>query len=159
MIFVTVGTHTDGFERLVAWMNDLAADRAESVVMQVGHTDRKPEHAAWFEFEDVQKILALTERADVVVGHGGAGTILTTVRTGTPIVCVPRLAAHGESYDDHQLELATRLASRGTVTVATTKDELRDALSRPREDIDVALPADLISHLDDRLAALEEEVS
>jgi UDP-N-acetylglucosamine transferase subunit ALG13 len=68
--------------------------------------------------------------ASVVVGHAGAGTILTTLAHGTPLVVMPRRAAHGEHLDDHQLELAGQLDGRDGVFVAEGPDELESALER-----------------------------
>jgi len=39
MIFVTVGTHDQGFERLVKKMDEIAGQIDEEVVIQVGYTD------------------------------------------------------------------------------------------------------------------------
>lgn len=51
--------------------------------------------------------------ADVVVGHCGAGTALAALDAGSVPVLVPRLAAHGEHVDDHQVELAVELRRLG----------------------------------------------
>ena len=42
MIFVTVGTHDQGFKRLVKKMDEIAGQIDEEVVMQIGSTDYKP---------------------------------------------------------------------------------------------------------------------
>lgn len=158
MIFVTVGTHSDGFERLVKWMDEIAVEMEHEVLIQTGHTPTKPVNADWFEFKDIEEITEITERADIVVGHGGAGTILTTLETGTPIICVPRLEEYDEIYDDHQLELTHKLTKTGTLTVATSKDELREQLSQSPDEIAMNLSGDLVPYLNNRLAELENEL-
>lgn len=159
MIFVTVGTHTEGFERLVRWMDDIASELDQEVLIQLGHTSVKPEHAEWFKFKDIEEIIDITETADVVVGHGGAGTILTTLEAGTPIICVPRLEEHGEIYDDHQFELTQKLADKGTLAVATSKSELQQLLTRSPNEISMEFSADLVPYLETRLDELEEELA
>lgn len=158
MIFVTVGTHSDGFDRLVRWMDEIAAETEDDVLVQVGHTPMKPKNADWFEFKDIEEIIDITERADIVVGHGGAGTILTTLETGTPIVCVPRLEEYDEIYDDHQLELTHKLAEKGTLAIATSKDKLREQLSQSPDEIAMDLSGDLVPYLNNRLAELEDQL-
>lgn len=156
MIFVTVGTRTEGFERLVQWMDDIAVGLNQQVTMQIGHTETEPSNTDWFRFkDDLQDIVDLTREADIVVGHGGAGTILTTLRTGTPIICVPRLEEHGENYDDHQLELTTRLEEKGAISVAETKDELDAHLQQSPDEFDPTVEADLVPFMRDRLDSLE----
>lgn len=159
MILVTVGTHTEGFERLVRWMDEIAAELEDEVIIQIGHTSIEPEHADWFEFKDIEEIIELTEEADIVVGHGGAGTILTTLEAGTPIICVPRREKHGEIYDDHQFELTTKLAQKGTLAIATSKEELYQQLSRSASEIGMELSADLVPHLQGRFRELEGELA
>lgn len=156
MIFVTVGTHTEGFDRLVEWIDDIADELNDEIIVQVGHTSTKPDKTEWFKFKDIDEIIELTEKADIVVGHGGAGTILTTLEAGTPMICVPRLEEHGEIYDDHQFELTNKLMEKGTLAVANSKAELRDQLSRPTGEITMELSADLVPHFRTRFAELEE---
>jgi len=49
MIFVTVGTHEQPFDRLLKYMDELAGSGAlgEEVVMQTGYTDFQPRHCRW----------------------------------------------------------------------------------------------------------------
>jgi beta-1,4-N-acetylglucosaminyltransferase len=52
MIFVTVGLHYQGFDRLIMKMDALAGMIDEEVVMQIGSTKYKPENAKYFDFVD-----------------------------------------------------------------------------------------------------------
>jgi UDP-N-acetylglucosamine transferase subunit ALG13 len=51
--------------------------------------------------------------ADVVVCHGGAGTLYEAHRAGHRPLVMPRLARFGEHVNDHQDELVVALAKRG----------------------------------------------
>lgn len=64
-------------------------------------------------------ILSEVQRADLVVGHAGAGTILDALRQGKPMIVVPNPTL----LDDHQGELSSRLDALGYLT-ATTVDNL-----------------------------------
>ncbi|WP_336361991.1 glycosyltransferase [Halalkalicoccus salilacus] len=158
MIFVTVGTRKEGFDRLVEWMDTVATDLEKEVIMQIGHTKTTPDNADWFRFkDDLEEIVELTQQAEIVVGHGGAGTILTTLETGTPIICVPRLEKYGENFDDHQLELTYKLQEKGTLVVAQTQAELHQYLSQSPSEISTETTADLVPSLRKRLAELQRE--
>jgi UDP-N-acetylglucosamine transferase subunit ALG13 len=84
-------------------------------------------------FLDFAELAALMDEAAVVVSHAGVGSILCALRAGHVPVVVPRLARHGETVDDHQLELARRLQANGLVTLVADAAELRAALARDGE--------------------------
>jgi len=64
-----------------------------------------------------------------VVGHGGAGTILTELKFRVPIVIVPRSQHYGEHFDDHQMELAQRLVGNDLIKVVYDIEELESAVA------------------------------
>ena len=90
MIFVTVGTHTKSFERLVAAMDRYAAGTTEEVVIQSGSSTYQPQAAHWFDYAGADEVQRLTAAARVVVSHAGAGSILMAPRGGKPLVVMPR---------------------------------------------------------------------
>ncbi len=80
------------------------------------------------------EMLAAVHQADVVVAHSGTGAALTALDAGLCPVLVPRLAAHGEHVDDHQLQVAAELDSRGLAICCPperlTREVLLEAASR-----------------------------
>lgn len=80
------------------------------------------------------EMLSAVRRADVVVAHSGTGAALTAMDAGLCPVLVPRLAAHREHVDDHQLQVAAELESRGLAICCPperlTREVLIDAASR-----------------------------
>jgi len=133
MIFVTVGTHYQGFERLVRKMDEIASRIDEEVIMQIGYTKYEPKNAKWFRFlEKEEDILRLYKTADVIVAHAGAGTLLTALAYGKPLVVVPRLKRFGEHIDDQQLELAEALEQAGKAIAVYDVNHLEEAIRRAR---------------------------
>lgn len=128
VIFVTVGTHDQSFERLLAAMDELASEYDESVVAQVGHSEYEPERMEWFDFVSESEINDYYQDASVVVGHAGAGTILTALSYEKPLILMPRLEEEGEHLDDHQLELTDALRERNGIFVADTVGDLQGAI-------------------------------
>lgn len=106
MILVTVGTHDQGFDRLVRSMDQLASQFDERVIIQRGSSTYQPRFAEHFRFTTGQKMASLTHVARVVVSHAAAGAIILSLNYDKPLVLVPRLRKLGEVLDDHQLELA-----------------------------------------------------
>jgi beta-1,4-N-acetylglucosaminyltransferase len=106
LILVTVGTHDQGFDRLVRSMDQLAVQLDERVIIQRGSSTYRPRYARHFRFTNSQEMAGLTREARVVVSHAAAGAIILSLNYGKPLVLVPRLRVLGEHLDDHQLELA-----------------------------------------------------
>jgi UDP-N-acetylglucosamine transferase subunit ALG13 len=116
LIFVTVGGMR-AFDRLIREVDRIAAKVDEEVVMQIGSTDYEPKNCDYFRFLPVNEIEELYADARVVVCHAGIGSILTAVKYNKPLILVPRLQRYGEVFDDHQLEIAREMESRGMTVV------------------------------------------
>jgi len=132
MIFVTVGMHPQGFERLVRAADELAGQISEPVVVQKGATIYEPVTAEYFDFTDEEEMARWISEARLVVSHGGAGSILSVLRAQKPLVVTPRLSRYGEHIDDHQGELAGALAADGRAFVveALAEGQLRKVIDQ-----------------------------
>lgn len=134
LLFATVGA-TLGFPRMIDAVLSLKrkGGLAEEVVAQVGtDAERRSEVdgvdiVESLEFDEVG---ALLEDADVVVCHGGTGSLITALRAGCRVVAMPRRCDLGEHYDDHQEEITSAFAARGLIEVARDEDDLADAIKR-----------------------------
>jgi len=151
VIFATVGSHpTYAFERFLRALESLPE---ADLVVQHG-PGKSPANARravpWMTFAE---IVAEMERADHVVSHAGAGTILCAARAGQVPIVFPRLERFGETVDDHQVELARRLAPDGRVILVEDKKELAAAIA-------AAPPRGAATGLDgsDLIAAVREEL-
>ena len=124
MIFVTVGT-TD-FDALVRSMDLLAPQLGEEVEMQIGHGEYEPRHCSWFRF--ASSLEPYYDRADVVVAHGGLGTVMEVLRRGGKLIGV----ANPDRYDQHQEDLLGYLAEEGYLIWCRDLADLADELRRVR---------------------------
>lgn len=66
------------------------------------------------------------KQADLIIGHGGAGTCIEVLDLYKPFVVV----VNDELADNHQVELAGKLASEGNL-LYTTPSELAKTLRNP----------------------------
>ncbi len=137
MILLTVGTEKFSFHRLLDAFDALCAGPLKEVecFAQIGSCRAEPQHLPFERMLPFPRMLELTESADLVVTHAGAGSMLLAVRSGKRPVVVPRLAAEGEHVDDHQLQLARKLAAEGLVRcvedVALLGAEIEEAIAHP----------------------------
>lgn len=131
LIFVTVGTHHQPFQRLLDALDSLPADE---LVVQFGHGAPPAgiRHAS--AFMGFAEMLEHFHTADAVVTHAGVGSILCARRAGHVPVVVPRRRRHAEHVDDHQVELTQELDDLGAVVAVWEMDRLAPAVasvSRP----------------------------
>ena len=133
LLFATVGA-TLPFDRLVHAVAALktSGDISEEVIIQTGEGGFRPEGANVSETMPFEAIQSLLKDADIVVCHGGTGSLITALRQGCRVIAMPRLSKLGEHYDDHQSEITQAFAARGLIQVAHTTEQLRDALVRAR---------------------------
>jgi len=129
LIFVTVGMHTKGFDRLLKKMDEIAATSGEEVVMQIGHTNFRPQTAKWFDFTTEEGIKEWCKKARVVVTQP-AMSILDAQEQNKPVIAVPRLQKYDEVIDDHQLDFARHLEKEGKVIAVYDVDKLEETLRR-----------------------------
>lgn len=133
-IVVTMGSsETHGFPRALARLAAIIPRDAD-VLWQTGLAG-----AAGLEIDarasvPVPELDRALREADVVVCHAGTGSALAAFEAGKCPVVLPRRKAHGETVDDHQVQLAEELTKRGLAVAgeadAVTLDDLRAAASR-----------------------------
>lgn len=132
MIFLSLGTHEQPFERAIDAV--LAIAGGEEVVVQHGHTPARTDVAGcrWIEFTPYERVVELMGDADVIACHAGVGTIMTAMSLGRKPVVLPRLARHGEHVDDHQLQITRHFAEKGFVFAWTPEADLAELLEQSR---------------------------
>jgi UDP-N-acetylglucosamine transferase subunit ALG13 len=130
VIFVTVGTHHQRFERLLEALGPLA--KLDELVVQHGMGLAPVEAHTAVPFMSHAEVVSHMERARAVVSHAGVGSVLLARRTGHTPVVVPRLRDHDEHVDDHQLAFVCALEREGLVTVVLDVGRLGEAVLMAR---------------------------
>ncbi len=125
MIFVTLGTHYHPFPRALDVVEPLAIDH--EMVVQHGHTPPRPPRSGWrwVEFLPYEEVANLMHEADVVVSHAGVGSLFTALGVRKTPLVVPRLRRLREHVDDHQLQLAKKLAEANSIVLYRQGDDIR----------------------------------
>lgn len=133
-IFVIVGTQEVPFQRLINYAEQLSLKH--DIVIQYGYTPiiEQP-NIIYRQFYDQQQYLALVKGADLILCHGGAGTIFDMLKLHKNIIVVPREAQYQEHVDNHQLELAQKLSQEGYLFMARQYEEIVAILNRMPQQI------------------------
>lgn len=116
MIFVTVGTHEQPFNRLMEAIDSLIQNGTinEEVVIQSGYSTHEFVSSVKVQdFVPYEEMVANTARADVIICHGGPASFLMPIQMSKRPIVVPRSKAFDEHVNDHQAVFAKELVARG----------------------------------------------
>lgn len=136
MIFVTVGTHEQQFDRLIKAVDDLKARGIidEPVYIQTGYSTYEPIYCEYSQFLPYKSMKRYMEDADVVITHGGPSTFIVAMAAGKAPVVVPRRRELNEHVNDHQAEFVHTVSERqGGIVPVYDVTELPQAIERARE--------------------------
>lgn len=123
-LLVLVGTDHHPFGRALAWADShQRAFPEDDVLVQHGLSD-PPRYARGIAFLTPAEMRQQVTAADVVITHGGPGTISDARSGGHRPIVFPRDPVAGEHVDDHQQRFAPWCAERGLVLLARTPEEL-----------------------------------
>lgn len=132
MIFVTVGTHEQPFNRLVKCIDDLKKDGtiSEEVIIQTGYSTYEPKYCKWQKFFPYQEMLQLVDKARIVITHGGPSSFIMPLQIGKTPIVVPRRHEFNEHVNNHQVSFVKAVADRmETIIVAEDMNKLGDAIT------------------------------
>lgn len=136
LLFATVGAILP-FHRLERAIVELKASGQipEEVILQVGNSELpRPSIPGLRIVESIpfDELQAILKRANLVVCHSGTGSIITALSQCCGVVAMPRRVDAGDSYDNHQDEIAKVFQQRGLIQVASDAKTLLEALDRAR---------------------------
>lgn len=132
MIFVTVGTHEQPFDRLIKKIDELKRDNIikEDVIIQTGFSTYEPQYCKWSKLIPYDEMTRNVENARIVITHGGPASFIMPLQIGKIPIVVPRQKQYNEHVNDHQLEFARNVAERmGTIIVAENIDKLGEIIT------------------------------
>ena len=123
MIFVTVGTQDKAFTRLIKAVEDAvkAGRITDEVIVQAGATEYKSDIINVLNYVGFEEFNTLLKKADIIITHGGVGSILNAVKLGKKVIAVPRLKRYEEHINDHQLQVIEKMTKDGYIL--STEDE------------------------------------
>ncbi len=114
MLFVTVGTHEQPFDRLVRCVDELKRDGRikEDVFIQTGYSSYEPKYCKWSSMVPFTEMEKLVNEAHIVIAHAGPSSFIAPIKIGKIPIVVPRMKKYGEHVNDHQVKFARVVAER-----------------------------------------------
>ena len=131
MIFVTVGTHEQPFNRLIEEIDNLVADGTiqEEVIIQTGFSTYEPKNCTWSKLIPYKDMIANVANARIVITHGGPASFVMPLQIGKTPIVVPRQKQFDEHVNDHQVDFSLAVAERmGTIIPITDISKLKETI-------------------------------
>lgn len=154
MILVLLGTQDNSFHRLLDKIQELIDKKVikEEVVVQAGRTKYQSKDMKIFSLVSQDKLRDLTEKADLVITHGGVGSIVMSLKMGKKVIAVPRLSAFGEHVNDHQIQIVDSFDKQGFLIGVIELDDLEKALEKAK----TFKPKKFVSQTDNMIKIIED---
>lgn len=132
MILVTLGTQDRKFNRLLE-----AIDREiekgnikDEVIVQGGCSHIKTDNMKIYTSFPVDEFKELVNKCDLLITHGGVGSIVTGLKLNKKIIAVPRLKKFNDNTNDHQVQIVENFDKAGYIVGVMDLDKLDEGLER-----------------------------
>lgn len=131
MIFVTVGTHEQPFNRLIKKVDELkkSGDIKDDVIIQTGFSTYSPQNCQWSKLIPYQQMIKNVKEARIVITHGGPASFIMSLQIGKIPIVVPRQHKFNEHVNNHQVEFTRSVSKRiGSIILVENIDTLGDVI-------------------------------
>ena len=113
MIFVTVRTHEQQFNRLTEKIDEIAQKMPdEKIIVQYGYSTYIPKNCISKKMMDYDEMEKNYENADIVITHGGPASFIKALQYGKVPIVVPRTKEFSEHVNNHQLEFVKQIEEK-----------------------------------------------
>ena len=122
-IFVTLGSSTQNFNRLLGKIDELIDENViKDVVVQSNSTDYVPKNYKiknHLNYDDYEKFV---KNCDILITHGGVGSIFDGLINNKKIIAFPRMSEYHEAVNDHQKQIVDKFYSDGYILTGNIDD-------------------------------------
>lgn len=160
MIFVTVGLEKFPFDRLFYFIDDSIREGAinDEVISQIGSSRYRPKSFNYYKFLPFQEMVNFIQKAEIVISHGGVGSVLLCLNSGKIPIVFPRFKKYGEHLDNHQLEFSEKMKNQQKVITAYNKQQLTDKIKHHSELVRKLQDANIKSSKNDLIFFLKKSL-
>lgn len=135
MIFVTLGTQDKSFVRLLESIQKQIDNGKikEEVVVQAGYTSFSSKNMKIFDYMDKDDFDNFMKKCDILITHGGVGSIMTGLNAGKKIIAAARRKEYGEHTNDHQVQIIRRFEKEGYLVELNDFDKLHKTIEKAKK--------------------------
>ena len=153
MILVTLGTQQQQFTRLLDYIEN--SKIKDEIIVQAGHTKYNSMKMKIFDFIDYDKMNEYVETADLIITHGGTGSITGPLKKNKVVIACARKKVYGEHVDDHQEQIVDIFSEEGYILKLDEKVNLYDLIRKSKS----FKSRKFVSNTNKFISSLEKEIS
>ena len=134
MILVMLGTQNNSFHRLLEEIDKLIKKEIiqEEVVVQAGYTKYETPNMEIFGLIPKEELKQYQQEARLIITHGWAGSIITSLQYGKKVIAVPRKHEYGEHVNNHQEEIVELFDKKGYIIGTKGVEDLEQAIEKAK---------------------------
>lgn len=117
-IFVTVGTQKQKFDRLIKYVSDNID--LSNTTFQLGSSKCEKDCNSFKYINDFDQYIM---QSDLIITHGGVGTIMKALELNKKVIAVNRLKKYNEHVNDHQEQFCMQMNQEGYIMWAKDEEE------------------------------------
>lgn len=124
MIFVSLGTQDKSFTRLLKKIDEQISlgNIKDKVIVQAGLTKYESKNMEIYDLMNMDTFLNNIKNCDLLITHGGVGTILDGLKYEKKIIAFPRLKEYKEHINNHQKEIVDEFYKCGYILTGDIED-------------------------------------
>lgn len=135
MILVLLGTQNNSFHRLLEEIEKNIENGTikEEVTVQAGYTKFQSQKMKIIDFVSKEQLDELQNQADLIITHGGVGSIISSIRKGKKVIAVPRKHEYEEHVNNHQTDIVKNFNEQGYIIGIEKVEDLKQAIIKAKE--------------------------
>ena len=135
MILVLLGTQNNSFHRLLEEIEKNIEDGTikEKVIIQAGYTKFETDKMKIIDLMSKEQLEKYQDEADLIITHGGVGSIISSIEKGKKVIAVPRMHEYGEHVNNHQKEIVKDFNNKGYIIGIEKVEDLQQAIIKSKD--------------------------
>ena len=135
MILVLLGTQNNSFHRLLEEIEENIKDGTikEDVIVQAGYTKFQTHRMRIIDLMSKEQLEKFQDEADLIITHGGVGSIISSIEKEKKVIAVPRMHEYGEHVNNHQKEIVKNFDEQGYIIGIEKVEDLKQAIIKSKD--------------------------
>lgn len=135
MILVMLGTQNNSFHRLLEEIDKLVEKGIinDEIIVQAGYTKYNSKNMKILGLMPKEELEKYQEDADLIITHGGVGSIVSSIEKGKKVIAIPRLHEYQEHVNDHQIEIVEKYSSENLIIGCKQVSDLENAIKKVKK--------------------------